>query len=102
MQYGYQLAEMVSRHENDNVAMFDDPLETAQFFVRVEPEKEQEQEEPLNGRSIITDPIKGRFWNRAHIHTFTLPDFLRFIWILRQHGKCSPGKHLRRNLDLSV
>jgi hypothetical protein len=36
MQYGYQRAEMVSRYENDNVAMFDDPLETAQFFVRIE------------------------------------------------------------------
>ena len=30
------------RHENDNGAMFDDPLETAQFFVRIEPEKERE------------------------------------------------------------
>lgn len=46
MQNGYQRAEMVSRHENDNVAMFDDPLETAQFFVRIEPEKEREQGEP--------------------------------------------------------
>ena len=57
MQNGYQRAEMVSRHENDNVAMFDDPLETAQFFVRIEPEKERVQGEPLNGRSIITDHI---------------------------------------------
>ena len=30
------------RHENDNVAIFDDPLETAQFFVCIEPEKERE------------------------------------------------------------
>ena len=40
------LTEMVSSHENDNVAMFDDPLETAQLFVRIEPEKEREQGEP--------------------------------------------------------
>jgi hypothetical protein len=46
MQYGYQLAEMVSWHENDNMAMFNDPLETAQLFVRIEPVKEREQGEP--------------------------------------------------------
>jgi len=37
---------MVSRHENDNVVMFDNPLETALFFVRIEPEKEWIKENP--------------------------------------------------------
>jgi hypothetical protein len=33
---GYQLAAMLRRHGNDNVAMFDDPLEAALFFVLIE------------------------------------------------------------------
>ena len=41
--YGYQLAAMLRRHENDNVAMFDDPLEAALFFVLVEIAKEKEE-----------------------------------------------------------
>ena len=41
--YGCQLAAMVRRHENDNVAMFDDPLEAALFFVLVEIAKEKEE-----------------------------------------------------------
>jgi len=41
--YGYQLAAMLRRHENDNVAMFDDPLEAALFFVLIELVKEKEE-----------------------------------------------------------
>jgi hypothetical protein len=41
--YGYLLAAMLRRHENDNVAMFDDPLEAALFFVLVEIAKEKEE-----------------------------------------------------------
>jgi hypothetical protein len=41
--YGYQLAAMLRRHENDNVAMFDDPLEAALFFVLIEFVKEKEE-----------------------------------------------------------
>jgi len=40
--YGYQLAAMLSRHENDTVVMFDDPLEAALFFVLIELVKEKE------------------------------------------------------------
>ncbi len=40
--YGYQLAAMLRRHENENVAMFDDPLEAALFFVLIELVKEKE------------------------------------------------------------
>jgi hypothetical protein len=40
--YGYHLAAMLRRHENDNVAMFDDPLEAALFFVLIELVKENE------------------------------------------------------------
>ena len=41
--YGYQLAAMLRRHENENVAMFDDPLEAALFFVLIELVKEKEE-----------------------------------------------------------
>jgi hypothetical protein len=40
--YGYRLAAMLRRHENDSVARFDDPLEAALFFVLIELAKEQE------------------------------------------------------------
>jgi hypothetical protein len=40
--YGYRLAAMLRRHENDSVARFDDPLEAAIFFVLIEFAKEKE------------------------------------------------------------
>ena len=40
--YGYQLAAMLRRHENDTVAIFDDPLEAALFFVLIELVKAKE------------------------------------------------------------
>ena len=40
---GYHLAEMLRRHEHDSVALFDDPLEAAVFFVLVELAKEKEE-----------------------------------------------------------
>lgn len=39
---GLRLAAMLRRHENDDVAMFDDPLEAALFFLLVEITREQE------------------------------------------------------------
>jgi hypothetical protein len=41
--YGYQIAAMLRRHEHDNVACFDDPLEAVCFFVLVELAKEKEE-----------------------------------------------------------
>lgn len=42
--YGYQLAAMLRRHEHENMALFDDPLEVAVFFVLIELAKEKEME----------------------------------------------------------
>lgn len=48
--YGYQLAVMLRRHENDSVAMFDDPLEAALlFFVLIEIVKENEEAKQERG-----------------------------------------------------
>lgn len=59
--YGYRLSAMIKKHEHDRVALFDDPLEAALFFVLVEIIKEIT---PPGGEIVFDDNPLARhgFW----------------------------------------